>query len=161
MGDFERAKENFVAFIRAVFPRIDYLARYPAAVVTQNADLTLELKPDDDRFPPLSKVAIRLGLPGATVKVANGARVLLAFASGDPQQPIAELWESGSVTELDLNGTLIKLNGGTATVARTGDSITINQAQLTAAGATAGGQPVLVITPIQGTIGAGASGVKA
>ena len=58
--------------------RLDRLALYPARVVAQSADLTrLDLQPDDSRIPPCAGVPIRHGLPGVTVTVAAGSRVLL------------------------------------------------------------------------------------
>ena len=106
------------ALIRSMFPRVDYYAIYPARVVSQNGDGSLELKPDDTRLPGLSMVPIRYGIPGVKVKVAPGARVLLGFAGGDPQQPVAELWESGTVIEMKVNGQMIILNDGVLPIAR-------------------------------------------
>jgi hypothetical protein len=94
--------------------RLDRLALYPARVVAQSADkLTLDLQPDDVRIPPCAGVPIRHGLPGVTVTVAAGERVLLGYAGGAPAQPYAALWEAGSVTS-------VSLNGGTAKAARVG-----------------------------------------
>lgn len=103
--------------LRASAPELDYLALYPAKVVTQNADLSLELAPDDARIPGQSKVLIKHGVPGMTAKVSNGARVLLGFANGNPKLPYSALWELATVTELVLNGTVLKLGAGDATQA--------------------------------------------
>ena len=81
-------------------PRMDYLAAYPCVAVKQNADGTLELQPDDTRIPPRSNVPIRYGVPGVAATISGGARVLLEFAAGDPQKPIATVWESASVLTL-------------------------------------------------------------
>jgi hypothetical protein len=75
-------------------PRVDWLAKYDARVVAQNADGTLELKPDDDRLPSYSGVPIRYGVPGIAATVAAGARVVLEFSGANPQRPIATVWES-------------------------------------------------------------------
>lgn len=97
--------------------RLDRLALYPARVVAQSADKTrLDLQPDDARIPPCAGVPIRHGLPGVTVTVAAGARVLLGYAAGDPMQPYAALWEAGSVVSLSVNG-------GSTRVARVGDTV--------------------------------------
>jgi hypothetical protein len=92
---------------------------YPAKVVSQSGN-QLELLPDDTRIPPLSNVPMRLGVPGITATVAPGSRVLLGWAAGDPQKPVATLWESSSVTSLNISATTITLNGGVANVARAG-----------------------------------------
>lgn len=104
-NDSDRLTRGLTSFVRSIVgAQLDTLALYPARVVAQNADGTLELKPDDPRWPGFSKVPIRLGIPGATVKLTAG-RVLLGFAGGDPQSPIAELWEGGAtVTEIALAG---------------------------------------------------------
>ncbi len=116
-GDPDRITRGLTTFIRSIVDkRLDTLALYPANVVAQNADGTLELQPDDPRWPGFSNVPIRYGVPGITAKVASGARVLLGFAGGDPRKPIAELWESASVTELDVNATTVNVNGSTLVV---------------------------------------------
>jgi hypothetical protein len=123
-GEGDRLTRSVGAIVRHLTAHIDYFALYPAKLVSQNDDGTLELKPDDSRLPGLSKVPIRYGIPGVTVKVASGARVLVGFEGGDPAAPVATLWESGSVTELTIDATSdIKVNGGSAAVAREGDSV--------------------------------------
>lgn len=105
-AELDRAKEGLAVFVRRLFARVDYFALYPSKVVAQNADGTLELRPDSDRLPGLSKVPVRLGVPGS-VKVSGGARVLLGFEEGDPGRPIATLWETRTVIEIRLgDGTM-------------------------------------------------------
>ncbi len=123
-GEGDRLTRAVGAVVRHLTAHLDYFALYPAKLVSQNEDGTLELKPDDSRLPGVSKVPIRYGIPGVTVKVASGARVLLGFEGGDPQQPVATLWEKGSVTEMTIDAsTDIKVNGGSKAVARQGDSV--------------------------------------
>lgn len=114
----DRLLAPFAALVRRLTARIDYLALYACRVVAQNTDLTLELQPDDARIPSLSAVPIRHGLPGVTVRVAAGARVLLAFENGDPSKPVATLWDSASVEE-------IVFAGGTKKVAREDDEVSL------------------------------------
>jgi hypothetical protein len=95
----DRVKRGLALFVRATQP-VDYLALYPAKVLKQNADGTLELVPDDARIPHTSNVPIRLGIPGTTVKVAVAARVLLGFENASPSQPVATLWEASGLVEL-------------------------------------------------------------
>lgn len=103
MTDYDRIKSSLMALLLDVLDRTDYHALYPCLVVKQNADKTLELKPDSAKIPPMSKVPIRLGIPGASVTLEDGARVLLGFAGGDPKRPIATLWEASSIDVLTLN----------------------------------------------------------
>lgn len=111
MSDLDRMKAALAAYVRSLFAGLDYYASYPAKVVAQNADGTLELQPDDPRIPGLSNVPIRYGVPGVKATVASGARILLGFAGGDPGKPQAELWESASVTRLQVDATTIEVNG--------------------------------------------------
>lgn len=114
------SREALERFVRWVMRDTRYHALYPATVERQDANGLLDLTPDDDaiRGTGLGAVPIRHGLPGFTVKVAKGARVLLGFEAGDPKRPYAALWEPGSVIE-------ISFNGGTKPVARRGDSATV------------------------------------
>jgi hypothetical protein len=83
-----------------------YLGQYVCTVVAQNADGTLDLLPDDLRVRAsgLQSVPIRHGLPGVTVEVPAGERVLLSFGDGDPRQPYAALWHEGQVTKVRIGG---------------------------------------------------------
>jgi hypothetical protein len=111
----DRFTVSFEAAVRRIFgQRIDFLAAYPARVVKQNADGTLELFPDYGRLPTYKNVPIRYGVPGVTATIAAGGRVLLEFAGGDPQRPIATVWESASVTLLTITASAIKLGGSGA-----------------------------------------------
>lgn len=130
----EDVKEPLGGSIRVLFPRYLYQGLRPARVVSQNADFTLELRPDENLLPGLSQVPIKHGVPGLQVKVAAGARVLLGFqGNGDPSAPYAALWESGTLTELvvtasskvTVNAPEILLGDGVAQVARNGDPVAV------------------------------------
>lgn len=88
-------------FIRAVVGPVDYFAQYPAKVLAQNGDGTLELQPDSARVPALSAVPMR-GLPGVVAKVKPGARVLVGFENGSPDAPVALLAESSGLLQLTI-----------------------------------------------------------
>lgn len=95
------------AVIRWVMRDTIYLGTYTAEVASQAADGTLDLLPDDDRLKAegLQGVPIRHGLPGVTVAVPAGERVLLGFDGGDPDKPFAALWHEGQVTAVNVGGT--------------------------------------------------------
>jgi hypothetical protein len=83
-----------------------YLGLYVCTVAAQNADGTLDVLPDDLRLRSsgLQSVPIRHGLPGVTVEVPAGERILLGFNDGDPRQPYCSLWHSGQVTKVRIGG---------------------------------------------------------
>ena len=58
-----------------------YSAPLPGRAVVQDADGTLQVLPDDPRWPPIVKVPIRPGIP-CTIQVDGGARVLLLNTLG-------------------------------------------------------------------------------
>lgn len=104
------------AVVRRALRRVDYLAHYPARVVSQSAAGLLDLVPDDPRVPACSGVPIRYGVPGVTAVVPAGERVTLTYENGDPSKPVACLWTSGTTTRLVVNG-------GSARAAREGDDV--------------------------------------
>lgn len=107
--EMDRLKASFQRLVLSLVARTDYHALYPSVVVAQNADKTLELQPDAARMPPLSKVPIRVGIPGVVVQLAAGARVLLGFENGDPNRPYAGLWDTATLVELVINGGAVGL----------------------------------------------------
>lgn len=91
------------AVIRRALRRVDYLALYPSRVVSQSASGLLDLVPDDPRVPSCGGVPIRGALPGVTVTVPAGARVLLGYEGGEPSRPVATLWDAATATRLTVN----------------------------------------------------------
>ena len=83
---------------------IDYFTLYDAKVVSQSADgAMVDLQPGDQRLPGLSKVPLRLGLPGTVVKFAPGQYVRLGWDRGNPQMPYACLFQGGeTLTSLEV-----------------------------------------------------------
>jgi hypothetical protein len=102
---------------RLVGRRLDYSGVYPARVVSQAGDGTLELLPDDPRLrgDGLKRVPIRLGLPGTRCEVAAGARVRVGFDNQDPSLPWAGLWDTNpadvTVIEVGTGGDFAALAG--------------------------------------------------
>lgn len=101
---FDKVKGGLLLVIRSMMAPTDYHALYPASVIAQNADKTLELRTESTKLGMLSKVRIKLGIPGATVTLEAGASVLLGFEAGDPSRPVALLWGASTITTLSLNG---------------------------------------------------------
>lgn len=105
------------AIVRRTMRRVDYLALYPARVVQQHGDGTLDLQPDDPRVPAPREVPYRT-LPGVALTVPAGTRVLLGYEGGEPTRPVALLWELGDVTSLAIAG-------GTHHAARQGHAVRV------------------------------------
>jgi hypothetical protein len=90
------------SIVRGLMPETDYLALHPCIVIKQDADGTLQLKPDSSRVPALAGVALRTFAPEVDVRVEKGARVLLGFAGGQADAPYACLWGTGSLTTVTV-----------------------------------------------------------
>ncbi len=113
-GETDRVKAGLEAFVRKFTAPMKYARRYECRVVAQNADLTLELAPDDPEIGTLSNIPIYYGLPGVTAKVPSGARCLLEFLGGSPDKPAVTGWRVGTTTELDFGAAAIAFGGGAA-----------------------------------------------
>lgn len=96
---------------------LDYFALYPSTLVTQDTDNTLQIRPDDERLPSMAGVPLRLPVPGAVIKVTDGARVLLGFESGSPSKPVALLWELGTAKSVEIT----TASGAKVSLGETGD----------------------------------------
>lgn len=98
----------FIALVdRLVVPRLDPLALYPGRVVSQGDDGTVDVKPDSAKLGAgLAMVPIRHGLPGVSVRVRPGARVLLGLEGGDITRPFAALWEAGGLESLTIEASV-------------------------------------------------------
>jgi hypothetical protein len=112
---------------------LDFHAWYGAKVLKDHADGHLDLQPDDARLPLFSRTPIRTGLPGVTVEVVKGARVLIGFDGGNPAKPFAALFESGSLKNLKIETTadLMLEVAGKATIHATVDVVLESAAKTT------------------------------
>ena len=125
MSASDRLKSALEAFWNRLAGKYDYFAHYPCTVVSQNPDGSLELKPDSPLWPGLSNIPIRYGVPGVTVQVASGARVMLFFENGSPQAPRAAIWESSGLNQITITAaTAVVVNGGDCTV--NGQNVQVN-----------------------------------
>jgi hypothetical protein len=93
----DELKGELQALVRGFVRDLDYAKSYPAKVVKQASDGTLELQPENTRLPGMTGVPLRYGMPGVTVKVQPGGRVFVTFEAADPQRPVATLWDPVSV----------------------------------------------------------------
>jgi hypothetical protein len=79
--------------------RVDLSNQYPAVCASDSAaDGTVDVIADDPRVrgTGISRVAVRPGLPGTTVRLRAGSRVTLYFEDNDVNKPAASMWQSGA-----------------------------------------------------------------
>lgn len=109
------------SLVQQATAHIDYFALYDARVVSQSGSM-VDVIPVDSRLPGMSKVPLRLGIPGTTVQVAPGAILRIGWDRGNPQFPFAALWNGDeTVTQITVNATMVNLggSGGDALVKKT------------------------------------------
>lgn len=103
MRDLLASVRELVALLTA---RFDFHALYPATVVSQAADGTIDVKIDSTlvarRLAGTTGLRIRNGIPGLKIVVPKGARVRVGFEGGDPAQPYAALWDSGALPGVQI-----------------------------------------------------------
>jgi hypothetical protein len=162
-------KKNLKLVIELLLPSLSPFARWPAQVVKQNADGTVDVTPDSPSLFGTTGLKIKYGQPGIKATIQPGARVLIGFEEGKLTRPFVELFESASATKIEITANEIIFNGGTKEVARKDDSVVIG----TLAGANGGGAVTFTFTPsggapiasalitLTGKISTGATGVKA
>jgi hypothetical protein len=136
-------------------PHLDYLALYPATVLKDYEDMHVDVQADDPRLGALTRVPIWLGLPGVSVKVAAGARVLVGFHQGDPELRYCDLWRGQGLRELVITAqTRVTVDAPTVELGGVGGSNVLLQ-----------GQPLTFVfqanvipnVPVVGTVQAGGS----
>ena len=113
LGPMQRFIEQLVG------KRIDYSQTYEGKVVVQRPNGRLDILPDDARIRGvggLTDVQIFHGLPGVSLIVLPGERVLFVFRNGDPKLPAVTGWVDGGggpPTLITINA-LVKALGVTA-----------------------------------------------
>lgn len=113
--------------IRRATSRLPYSAGSLYRVVAQRGDGQLEVVPvDATRGLPALVVPLLLSIPGS-VRVPQGARVLVEYADGAPSQPYASLFETQAVDE-------VRIGGGAKRIARAGDRVSLQMRAIKVAG---------------------------
>lgn len=148
---------------QAIFEQLDPRRKFRGLteyrIVSQvNERLYLQPVRTSTGMPDLQRVYVRPGLPGCKATHKLGARVVVGFVDADPANPAVLNYEDAEGA--GFLPTLLELGGGGAAVARVGDSVTITSAELTAAGAAAGGNPVTFTSDLTCKITSGSSRVQ-
>lgn len=128
--------------------RLRWFSVFPGRVSQQDDDGTLQVELDDALMPGLTRVPVRMFVPGASVRVAADARVHVLFEGGDPSKPCACLFDgtASQLTELTIttadgaelklveggavevtpgDGSVVRIAGGGARIGRVGDSVRV------------------------------------
>ncbi len=133
-------RQALARFVRHVVGDYRFERSYPAVVERANDDGSVDVLPEPTtmRGIGLQRVPTALSDPETRVIAEPGARCLLAFRAGDPQQPYIAAWEYAQ------DSATIQLAGGSAAVARKGDLVEIS---FSAASPIAGTMTATVSTP--------------
>lgn len=110
----------------AVGARITAGVAYRARIVSQKADGTLDVLPDNAAVAGkrgLSNVRIVYGDPGTRAKVRPGGFCYVEFAEGDRSKPIVRGFEPGAIDELTITADRVRLADGDLSLARRGDLV--------------------------------------
>jgi hypothetical protein len=154
------ARRGLSAFVFSIVePLVRWTRSYPASVVTQRSDGTVDVRVDPPSGLSASKpVGITevpiAGLPGVEVKVRPGALVLLGFSDGDRSRPYVALFDPSSLQELRVTAAVkvtvdapqIDLGDAFGAVLREGDTVTIPGPSGGAAG------PVTISGPLRSRV---------
>ena len=100
--------------VRQFTRSLDFALFYPARVVSQNANGSLELILDSPRMPGMSRIPMEHPWPGVSAEVAAGSRVLVYFHDADPAKPRAALWSSGTLNKLTLTCPDVRIGNASA-----------------------------------------------
>lgn len=106
---FDRLKAAFNALVVAAIPRWRYaaprFARVVKSVTASDGSTKLDVVPDDPDFPPMAGVPLFHGLPGTSLTLTAGTRVLVEFSEADPAGGFVRSWAGGEVVaSLSLGG---------------------------------------------------------
>lgn len=133
-----------------------YLRRYPAKIVVQHSDKTVDVQPLSSDVPGETGLVLWTGVPGLSVDVAPGTFVELEYQEGSEQKPIACLARGDTAA---LNVTLsvtgsVTISGAAAVTLASGS---VTDDAINCVGRVVRyGDPIVFSAPGQGTIVPGA-----
>lgn len=79
-----------------------YHKLYSGKVVSQLADLSLDVSLDDESMPSINGVQLLNPIAGIKVKVLKGASVIVGFLDGKPSAPFAFVTDSSGLQEVEI-----------------------------------------------------------
>jgi hypothetical protein len=115
---------------RRIDRKLDYSRMYTAEVISQSGKF-VDVMPDDERIrgQGITRVPLRLGMPGVEVTFPPRSIVLIGWENSDPSKPFASLWLMGAALtsmvitgDVTINGTLrVEGEASAQSVASDGD----------------------------------------
>jgi len=103
------AGESLKLLIQHHMQFVNAFPHFPAKVVVQNADLSVDVAPDSNFLPSMQALPLRMPAPGVVLKVQPGSRVQVVFENGDRAGPVAvPIWDqdAGETLELEIHATV-------------------------------------------------------
>lgn len=99
----ERLRRALTNVINGIKP-LDYYAFYSAVTIGDTDGDTVDIRPNDTRFPRegLTEVPIKWGIPGVKAKVASGTRCYFGFEGGNPTLPVVTGWDWSSTSAIEI-----------------------------------------------------------
>lgn len=119
-----KLSQAYRKLIRKLQP-VDYFAAYECTVKAVDAEGKLDLDPFDTRLKP-GPQHVEVKAPAAYEKITpkTGSVCMMSFKNGNPDAPFVEFFSlDAQFSEVAIRSDKITLNGGTAAVARKGDSV--------------------------------------
>lgn len=112
---------------------LDYRALYPARVVAQAADGSVDVVSGDPRIPSLSRVPLRMPWPGVSVVLAPGAKVLIGWEGGNPGAPFAATFGGGASVSVVVSAGSVSIGDAAAVPLVSGPALVALLTQIQAA----------------------------
>jgi hypothetical protein len=121
MAGIDRLKGSFAALAGAD-PRAFYRGVFAATLEAQAPfpSLRVDIVPDDPRWPPLSNIPLKTGVPGVSVvlklrdaagqRIGGKIKVLVGWEDADPSKPFAHLWDV--LPENVIDRLIVDVRGG-------------------------------------------------
>jgi len=127
-----KLSQAYRKLIRKLQP-VDYFAAYECTVKAVDAEGKLDLDPFDTRLKP-GPQHVEVKAPAGYEKITpkTGSVCMVSFKNGNPDAPFVEFFSlDAQFSEVAIRADKITLNGGTAAVARKGDSVGVLTGKVT------------------------------
>jgi len=82
--------------------KLDNFRAVPGRINSQNSDQTVQFQPDDSRYSPLRRVAIRTGLPDTEITIGANSRAVAAWEGASPTAPVLVNFGTSTATKIKL-----------------------------------------------------------